>query len=153
MANEPSSGRDVRFRALVNELYQTLQLHPFPSPEVSKALKRVTARYPVPAVDVVAPDLWGEAFVRMNIHVNADYSAAYANVVRATSRGLSPDDERALGLLLTHQCGWSATDPSHMNDTWVRFIRGLTKDPIEGLYPILDSLLWPEDIENYPPGC
>jgi hypothetical protein len=39
-----------------------------------------------------------------------------------------------------------------MDDGWVRYIRALPKEPIEGLYPILDSLTWPEDIEKYPPG-
>jgi hypothetical protein len=40
-----------------------------------------------------------------------------------------------------------------MDDNWVRYVRAWPKVPVEGLYPILDSLTWEEDIDKYPPEC
>jgi hypothetical protein len=79
--------------------------------------------------------------------------AAAANILRVTDKRISFDEAEALRLILTHACGWSATDPTHMNDNWVRYVQAFPKVPIEGLYPILDSLTWEADIEKYSLGC
>jgi hypothetical protein len=117
------------------------------------ALKGFRAHHRLPPVQVVEPEIWGDRFFRRNSHIKADYSTAVANVVRATGKRMSSDEEEALRLILTHACGWSATCPTHMDDNWVRYVRAFPKVPIEGLYPILDSLTWEEDLEKYSPGC
>jgi hypothetical protein len=149
----PTSAGPHGYPSLRAEVISLLDRHSPSSPQVSTALERLTAHYVLPPVQVVEPEVWGATFFRRNIHIKADYSAAAANIVRITGRRMSSDEGKTLRLLLTHPCGWSATYPSHVEDTWVRYVQALPKVPIEGLYPILDSLTWQEDIENYPPGC
>jgi hypothetical protein len=56
-----------------------------------------------------------------------------------------------LRIILTHWSGWSATDPDHLHDPWVQFIQALFPH-VEGLMPVLDSLVWPEEVARMPPG-
>jgi hypothetical protein len=69
---------------------------------------------------------------------------AVSNILRA-GRIFYSTEERFIRLLLTHHCGWSGTSPNHINDAWVKFLQAVYPQ-IEGLTPILDSCVWPEEI-------
>ena len=71
--------------------------------------------------------------------------------VEGTGRTLSPEETKALERLDTHWCAWSPTSPDHINDSWVWYLRDAYPSLV-GLQPILDSLIWPNEISRYPLG-
>ena len=52
---------------------------------------------------------------------------------------------------MKHWCGWSPTDSNHIRDSWVQYLQAVYPH-LQNLYPILDSLMWPEEIAKYPAG-
>ena len=72
-------------------------------------------------------------------------------LIKATGRDLSATDEKYLHLLLTHNCGWSATYPEHMNDEWVKFFE-IRYPQLKGLVPILDLMTYQEELAQFPDG-
>ena len=115
-------------------------------------LEEIRRVYPVPAVDILPKDVWGlqEAKVIFRTHGRFDIKDAVANVKR-TGRSVSSDDEALLQLIMSHWCAWSPTVTSHQNDPWMHFLRR-DYPQLKGLEPILDTLIWPEEIACYPPG-
>jgi hypothetical protein len=71
--------------------------------------------------------------------------------IEKTGRSLSNDEKEQLRKITFHWCGWSATDMGHEDDTWMQFLRHIYPD-LDGLQPVLDSLIWPNEIIRYPMG-
>lgn len=132
---------------------ELLTTHDISSPEVINAVDDLHKLSLVPCVELVPADIWGYENPQLAIHTHlrSTLTNAVANIA-ATSRSIySPDVEKYLPLLLTHESGWSATYPEHMNDEWVRFFR--TSYPhLKGLLPILDSLFYVEELSLLPEG-
>ena len=127
-----------------------LETHSPSSPEVAAALDELHKYYPSPHSEVVGEEVWGRAKLSISTHLKSDIADAIANIER-TGRKIGKDDKRWLKRILTHGCGWSATDSHHLNDSWVLFLRALSGR--DDLVPILDSLVWPEEIARFPHGC
>jgi hypothetical protein len=104
--------------------------------------------FPVPPTEIVDAKIWGKAFLRINAHLQSQYADAVSNIILAR-RPLDPTDENYLRHVLTHWCGWSPTVSVHRNDSWVQYLQTLFAH-IKGLTPILDSLVWPEEVSQYP---
>jgi hypothetical protein len=105
-------------------------------------------------VVIIREDIWGKRLgVLVKTHLHSTFEDAVANVVTATGRALTENDEHYLGLLLTHWCGWSATYREHMDplEPWMVFFQ-LRYPHLQDLRLILDSLTYPEEVENLPEG-
>jgi hypothetical protein len=79
-----------------------------------------------------------------------DIGEAIRNV-ELTGRKLGNGEKDSLKILATHWCKWSPTVAEHRNDSWVRLIRH-AYPILEGLQPVFDSLIWPNEIAQYPLG-
>lgn len=122
------------------------------SPDVQAALKDLRAFSPTPSAEVIEPDPWGwrRPCLVVKSHLRPTFTDAVVNI-KSTGRTLSPDDEKYLQLILTHNCGWSATYPEHLNDNWVGFFRK-GYPHLVGMIPILDSLTYVDELELLPEG-
>jgi hypothetical protein len=140
------------FDHYANRVNSLLETHSETSDEVCAALDELRTLFPVPPTEIVSPTNWGNetAILRVNNHIKLDFADALRNIEN-TGRELTAHDEQQLRLILTHWSGWSATDPSHMRDPWVQFIQALFGH-LPGLVPILDSLVWPEELTQFPNG-
>jgi hypothetical protein len=85
--------------------------------------------------------------ISVKTHLKSIFSHA-TNLLNDTGRTLNADDENYLRLLLTHRCGWSATYPEHMKDSWVEFFH--LRHPNLNLVPILDSMTYAEELALLP---
>ena len=88
--------------------------------------------------------------IRIQSHIKSTVADA-VNLIKATGRIVSMDDEKYLSLLLTHRCGWSAMYPEQMDEPWVRFFREQYPQLIN-LTPILDTMTYPEELIDLPDG-
>ena len=94
------------------------------SDAVTSALKELRSWSPLPPVQVIPKGVWPNdpnCHISVQTHLKSNFTDA-VNLLKATGRDLSAVDEKYLHLLLTHDCGWSATYPDHMNDSWVKYI-------------------------------
>lgn len=130
-----------------------LKRHSTTSPEVIAELNQLRAHYPGVSCGVVEAEVWNTQYPRLwqSTHLKSDPVEAVYNLERAGHK-LGPGDEKWLRLILTHCCGWSATDHDHLRDDWVLFLKGLYRH-IPNLEPVLDSLVWPEELTRFPSGC
>jgi len=135
-----------RYRQAESELrsYIYSNLKDLSAVERTVALEELRATLS-PYVAITAPEVWGQWEMYLPTHITASYEAAANNVVKATGQGLSPEDEKYLQIILTHNSGWGATYPEHMEDPWVMYVN---KDHhVNGLIPILDSMTYHEELE------
>jgi hypothetical protein len=141
------------FNFYANRIVLLLESHSARSAEVCAALADLQDFSPVPPSEIVDQDVWGlaSAKLRINSHLKSDFQEAVSNIERA-GQIVTPEDEKYLRLVLKHPCGWSATDSKHAQDSWVHFLR-IEYPHINGLMPVLDSLVWPEEINQLPKGC
>jgi hypothetical protein len=117
----------------------------------SLALNELRSRFPRPPVQLIPNGIWTKepnCHVSVQTHLKSTFADA-VNLLTATGRQLSVADEKYLRLLLTHVCGWSATYPSHVNDSWVNFFH-VRYPQLQGLVPILDSMTYPEELADFP---
>lgn len=114
-------------------------------------LQTLREQYPVPTTDVVRKEVWGWTTDRLVIrtHAKADVADAVRNV-ESTGRKVTSQDCETLSHIMLHSCWWSPTGADHRNDAWVRYLRFTYR--LVGLQPILDSLIWPNEIAQYPLG-
>ena len=70
--------------------------------------------------------------------------------VEYTGRAVGAQDKKQLRMIMSHWCGWSPTSAEHRNDPWMQHLRRTYLLP--ELQPILDTLTWPEEFAQYPPG-
>jgi hypothetical protein len=89
-----------------------------------------------------------DSYISIQTHLKSTFVDA-VHLLEHTGRDLSKTDEKYLRLLLTHGCGWSATYPDHMDDSWVKFFH-IRYPQLEGLMPILDSMTYPEELVDFP---
>jgi len=140
------------FDTYASEVDGLLQTHSESSNEVRTALENLQNRFPLPLTEIVSAGIWDQtaARLRVNNHLKSDFADAVRNIKR-TGRSFNAHDEQYLRLILTHWSGWSATDPEHMRDSWMQYLRRLFCH-LDGLVPILDSLVWPEEVARFPVG-
>jgi hypothetical protein len=60
-------------------------------------------------------------------------------------------DKEYLRYILCYPSGWGSTHPSHHNDSWVHYVKHRFPQ-VENLYPVLDDMTWPEEIDKLPDG-
>lgn len=115
-------------------------------------LQRLREKYPIPAADIVGKEVWGWDTDRlvMRSHAKVDASQAVKNV-ESSGRKLTPEEQEELYIIMSHSCWWSPTTPDHHDDSWMRYIR-FVYPQLQGLQPVLDSLIWPDEIARYPLG-
>src|ERR1700737_1751570 len=135
------------FSDYVSRVETHLEKYPSTSKEVRTAMHELQNSFPAPPSEIVESKVWGKAYLRVNSHLKSDHANAVANIVRA-GHVVSPVDEKYLRLILTHWCSWSATDSIHMRDSWIRYLQASFE--LDDLSPILDSLVWPEEIPSFP---
>jgi hypothetical protein len=113
-------------------------------------LQEFKRRFPVPSVEVLPKGCWESETDELLFatHRREDISQAIENLSLA-GWTLTPEEETQLELLSIHWCGWSPTAANHRDDPWMEFLRH-RYPTLEGLQPILDCLIWPEEIELYP---
>lgn len=147
-----SNPRAPNFDTYASEVDALLQTHPESSKEVQTALEELQNQFPLPLTEIVSAKIWSgsSAKLRVNNHLKSDFADAVRNIKR-TGRSVKAHDEPCLRFILTHWSGWSATDPEHMRDSWVRYLQRLFRH-LDGLVPILDSLVWPEELTRLPVG-
>jgi hypothetical protein len=141
------------FDHYANQVNTLLETHSESSDEVCAALDELRTLFPVPPTEIVSPTNWGTttaAILRVNNHLKSDFADALRNI-KSTGREPSAHDEQWLRTILTHWSGWSATDPAHMRDPWVQYLQALFGH-LRSLVPILDSLVWPEELTHFPIG-
>jgi hypothetical protein len=119
---------------------------------VYRALDDLCTIYPLPPTEIVDAGIWGTdtAILRINTHLKSEFADAVSNIERA-GHIVTPAEEHLLRLILTHWCGWSATDRSHLDDAWVKCLQAMYAH-LNGLLPVLDSLVWAEELTRYPEG-
>ena len=141
---------DQESKRAVNQINILLKTQPEPSDEAQAALNELQALFPVPPTEIVKRNVWGTKTAKLlvNNHVKTNFADALSNI-KLTGRNPSPEDEEWLRLILTHCSGWSAMGPSHIKDPWVQYIQALFSH-LPGLVPILDSLVWPEELDQLP---
>ena len=109
-------------------------------------------RFPLPAADILRKEIWGTHTDELVVktHARMDISYAIKNIER-TGRTVSDKDKMDLEMLCSHWCAWSPSLEEHRNEPWIQFLR-YAYDDLIGLQPVLDSLIWPEEIAVYPLG-
>ena len=144
--------RPADFTSCASRVVSLLKTHQPSSNEVRAALEDLHTFSAVPPTEIVGKEVWGTttARLRVNSHLKSDFANAVSNIKNA-GHPLTPIDEKYLHLVLKHWCGWSATHETHLDDAWVQYLQALFPD-IQGLKPILDSLVWPEEVPQLPNG-
>jgi hypothetical protein len=139
------------------DLHQLLERYPDTLHEVDETILILQTLYPCyPGPHINFPDgPWPREkpyFVKKShlISNSENFHMAATNITK-TGRILTSSDETYLQYILAHWFGWSATAPSHHNDSWVQYIKHQYSH-IENLCPVLDSMTWPEEVEHYPSG-
>jgi hypothetical protein len=115
-------------------------------------LQSLREQYPVPTADIVRKEVWGWNADKLVLrtHAKADGIDAVRNV-ESTGRKLTGEERTDLCTIMLHSCWWSPTAAEHRNDSWMRYLQ-FTYPQLEGLQPVLDSLIWPDEITRYPIG-
>jgi hypothetical protein len=121
------------------------------STEVREALEQLQTRFPVPPSEIVPQDVWEvDAYLLVKTHLTSDFEDAVSNV-NSSGHELTTAEENYLRLILKHWCRWSPTAVSHMRDPWVRYLQSEFSH-LPGLVPILDSVVWLEELDHLPRG-
>ena len=150
MKQTPASS-SPRFAALISQLKKLFRTHDENSHAVTSALDELKSRYPLPPVQLIPKGVWPHepnCLVSIQTHIKSTFADA-VNLLKSTGRDVSLEDEKYLHYLLTHICGWSATYPQHCEDPWVDFFH-VQYPQLQGLVPILDSITYPEELEEFP---
>lgn len=142
------------FKERISYLRKLLETHDETSDAVSSTLKELETFYPRPPVQIVTKGAWPkESPNRVTVTVQTHLKSTFAdavNLLKATGRTLSSEDEKYLRLLLTHSCGWSATYPEQMNAPWWADFFPVRYPQLKGLVPILDSMTYLEELVDFP---
>ena len=143
----PSPG----FDNCISHIEQLLSTQDETSDALTSALEELRSWYPLPPIQIIPKGVWPKEptyHVSVQTHLKSTFADA-VTLLKATGRDLSVADEKYLHLLLTHDCGWSATYSNHMNDSWVKFFH-IRYPQLEGLMPILDSMTYQEELIGFP---
>src|SRR5271169_1297737 len=133
------------FHDKTDHLHELLCKHNESSKTIISALNNFKASYPLLPIEIASGDVWPNEgpSISVKTHLKSTLSDA-TSLLNNTGRTLNADDEKYLRLLLTHRCGWSATYPDHMKDSWVEFFH--LCHPNLNLVPILDSMTYAEEL-------
>lgn len=120
--------------------------------ESERKLRELRKQYPVPTIELLPKEIWGSDTDELVVktHNVLCIGEAVRNA-EATGRKLAAEEIRYLELLATHWCGWSPTSADHRDDSWVSYLR-YAYPSLVGLQPILDTLIWANEISQYPIG-
>jgi len=135
----------------ISHIKTLLSTHDETSDAVTSALEELRFWYHLPPIQVIPKGVWPNepnCYVSIQTHLKSTFADAI-NLLKATGRDLSVSDKKYLHLLLTHVCGWSATYPDHMNDSWIKFFH-IRYPQLEGLMPSLDSMTYQEELIDFP---
>ena len=143
-----------------NHIRKLIRKHTANSPEVCAAMNARLNEYTLPAMKIIDSQIWPANLERyphgypvVKTHLNSDFGDsefrdAVSNITALNGLALSAADEKYLRLILTHHSGWSATSPNHTDDAWVKYLRA--KYSLVGLMPILDSMMYAEELVDFP---
>ena len=109
-------------------------------------------KFPSPPVDIVPGNVWNTKLDTLVIktHLQSRFEDAIRNV-GLSGHYIDSEEKEWLEVILSHWCGWSSTSPDHMDDAWVRYLQAEYRH-LKRLVPILDTLVWPEELQDYPVG-
>jgi hypothetical protein len=148
--DQPSDKSNRPFTELVDELESLVVSGD--REKSNRLLQHLREQYPIPTVSLLPKEVWETDTDQLVLltHAALDIEQAVRNV-EGTGRTLGPEEKNALERLGIHWCGWSPTSPDHINDSWVWYLRDAYPSLV-GLQPILDSLIWSDEISRYPLG-
>jgi hypothetical protein len=162
-----ASGRVVQPSRILTDSHENhirglLKKHSAKLPEVCAAIKARLDEYTRPAMKIIESEIWDahlegypHGYPVVKTHLKSDFgdsefSDAVSNTTEVNEQVLSAADEKYLRFILTHSSGRSPTSPEHANDAWVKYLRA--KYSLIGLMPILDSVMYTEELVDFPPG-
>jgi len=151
-SQESEAAIPTSYRDLTRALRVVLEIEPGSSPRPRELLKELRARYPVPLAEIVDGAVWGleRDKLVLRTHAKSNIDDAKRNLMNA-ARTISSDEEQDLRGIMSHWCGWSPTTAEHCHDPWVRFLQR-NYSHLKNLVPVLDSLVWEDEILQYPLG-
>lgn len=85
------------------------------------------------------------SFIRIDRHLFGDFE----NAVRNIPRDLSEREKMFLHFLIMHPCGWSPTPRYRHAANGFKCLNEVYST-VGPLYPVLDSVVWPEHAAHYP---
>lgn len=143
----------LNFNEALNRIHSLLKTYEGTSPEVLEAFNSLRVEFPRPAAEIVDKNVWksDSDILVVKTHLHDNFQNSVDNV-RKIHANYSEEDEHYLRLVLTHWCGWSATDTKHSRDSWMQYLRA-EYPHLHNLQPILDSLTWAEELPEYPIGA
>ena len=136
---------------MAGELEELLRsrLHDPSSEILQEALRQVALSlpfHPTPQIKWGHPLNWAIPHIRVDMHLNTTFSDALDNI----GIPLPEREEMFLQYLIQHPWGWSATPKQHRNASGFRYLSKLYPE-VQGLRPVLDNVVWPEDAQYFPP--
>ena len=138
------------YGSAADKLKAILRIHDPSSEIVHNALHQVALSlpfHPTPQIISGHPwDSWGPQ-LRIDKHLNSTLNDALDNI----GKPLSERETMYLRYLIQHPWGWSATPKQHRNASGFRYLYKLYPEA-EGLRPVLDTIIWPEDAKYFPPS-
>jgi hypothetical protein len=140
------------FNDYADQIHSLLRKSISSSPEVISALESKKRKFPAPPVEVVQKNVWDTE--RDILVIKSHLQSRFEDVVRNiewSGHDIDTEEKQWLKLILSHWCGWSSTPIDHMNDAWVSYLQSEYRH-LKGLVPILDTLVWPEELKHYPIG-
>lgn len=117
-----------------------------------RLLEELRRQYDVPSADISWKETWGleKDQLILRTHAKRDIAVAIKNV-ESTGRKLGEKEKHQLETIASHWCYWSPTAEDHKNDSWMRYLR-FSYPSLKGLQPVLDSLIWADEMARYPIG-
>src|SRR5271163_4639898 len=117
-----------------------------------RLLEELRRQYPIPTADTSWKDIWGleRDMLILRTHAKQDIVVAIKNV-ESTGRELDEYEKDQLRTIASHWCYWSPTTYDNANDSSMRFLI-FAYPSLKGLQPVLDSLIWTDEIASYPIG-
>jgi hypothetical protein len=117
-----------------------------------RQLRQLRGQYSVPTIERLPKEIWETEtdLLVLKTHSALGIKVAVLNA-EATGRKLTEEEIKYLELLATHWCGWSPTSADHREDSWVSYLR-YAYPSLADLQPVLDSLIWANEISRYPTG-
>jgi hypothetical protein len=117
-----------------------------------RQLRQLRKQYSVPTIEFLPKEIWETDTDQLVLKTHSVLGIKVAVLnAEATGRKLAGEDIKYLELLATHWCGWSPTSADHREDSWVSYLR-YAYPSLAGLQPVLDSLIWANEISRYPIG-
>ena len=155
--NQAQNASAIAGKATWVGLAELLEHYPATVDEVNSTVLALKLLYPwIPGPHINYPDgPWPSEKPRYvhKTHLTQDHAnfrIALDNIAK-TSRSLDESEKQYLRSILCFNSGWSATHPSHHEDSWIQCIRHRFPS-IENIHPILDDMTWPEEIDRFPSG-